>query len=453
MDPCPFVRILIGNLTMKLPSSSMTSSTKPPPIYCKIKLDNFPNQQATIPYVHQEDFHDSVSQSVVAACFNLNKYELDRLLNNNKSNKTFTTPCLKIEVYEEGRRFEPSCFSSSRRSSGKLLGIVQVKLDLKGAENRVVEICNGWIPIGVDKKNKNKNKNELFVSVKTEPDPRFVFKFGGEPETSPQVFQIQGNTKQAVFTCNFTCRNSTDRNLGCSRLESYNSWQPEKDQSSKERKGWSITVHDLSGSPVAMASMVTPFVPSPGTDQVSKSNPGAWLILRPSQSTWKPWGRLEAWRDRSALGYRFQILNDDDTNNTTIVDSCISTKTGGKFTIDTTNSNIIPTPFTSPQSSCDFGSWTTESGSRPNSRPGSGSGSDFGFLFQKKGFVMSSTVEGVGNCSRPAVEIGVRHVSCTEDAAAFVALAAAMDLSMDACMSFSHKLRKEFVQHKSFDFV
>jgi hypothetical protein len=40
----------------------------------------------------------------------------------------------------------------------------------------------------------------------------------------------------------------------------------------------------------------------------------------------------------------------------------------------------------------------------------------------------------------------VKHVNCAEDAAAFVALAAAMDLSMDACKLFSEKLRKELRQ-------
>lgn len=59
---------------------------------------------------------------------------------------------------------------------------------------------------------------------------------------------------------------------------------------------------------------------------------------------------------------------------------------------------------------------------------------------------MSSTVAGDGKRSMPEVEVGVQHVSCTEDAAAFVALAAAMDLSMDACRSFSQKLRKELRQ-------
>jgi hypothetical protein len=60
-------------------------------------------------------------------------------------------------------------------------------------------------------------------------------------------------------------------------------------------------IHDLSGSPVAAASMVTPFVPSPGSDRVSHSNPGAWLILRPDhrvKNSWRPWGRLEAWREQ-----------------------------------------------------------------------------------------------------------------------------------------------------------
>ena len=48
-----------------------------------------------------------------------------------------------------------------------------------------------------------------------------------------------------------------------------------------QRKGWMVTIHDLSGSPVAAASMVTPFVPSPGSGRVSRANPGASLVLQP----------------------------------------------------------------------------------------------------------------------------------------------------------------------------
>lgn len=92
----------------------------------------------------------------------------------------------------------------------------------------------------------------------------------------------------------------------------------DRDKQGRERKGWMIIIYDLSGSAVAAASMITPFVPSsPGSDRVSRSNPGAWLILRPegvSISSWKPWGRLEAWRERGpvdGLGYKFQLASDN----------------------------------------------------------------------------------------------------------------------------------------------
>jgi hypothetical protein len=45
---------------------------------------------------------------------------------------------------------------------------------------------------------------------------------------------------------------------------------------------------------------------------------------------------------------------------------------------------------------------------------------------------MSAAVQGEARCSKPTVEVGVAHIGCAEDAAAFVALAAAVDLSMEA---------------------
>lgn len=185
--------------------------------------------------------------------------------------------------------------------------------------------------------------------------------------------------------------------------------------------------------------MITPFVPSPGSHLVSRSNPGAWLILRPGgNGTWKPWGRLEAWRENNshnAVGYRFEILP-AVTAPVMLVSSTISSRDGGKFIIDVTSG---VTPMNSPNGSWDLGS---------GSRSGSGSGSEFGLEPELlyRGFVMSATVAGEGKCSKPEVEVGVPLVSCTEDAATFVALAAAMDLCMDACKLFSQKLRKELRQ-------
>lgn len=173
-----------------------------------------------------------------------------------------------------------------------------------------------------------------------------------------------------------------------------------------------ITVYDLSGSAIAAASMVTPFVPSPGSDRVSRSNPGAWLILRPngaSVSSWKPWGRLEAWRDRGSidgLGYKFDLITDTGSG-IPIAEGRMSVKKGGRFCID------------------------------DNSRRESM------ILSLVRGFVMGSSVEGEGKVSKPAVQVGAEHVKCMADAALFVALSAAVDLSMDACRMFSCKLRKE----------
>lgn len=170
--------------------------------------------------------------------------------------------------------------------------------------------------------------------------------------------------------------------------------------------------------------MVTPFVPSPGSDRVSRSNPGAWLILgavggavgppgtADSVATnWKPWGRLEAWRERGpadggALGYRFQLVPDAAGADVPIADSSIGARKGGQFRIDVTAD----------------------------------------MAGAAAGFVMCSTVDGERKQSKPTVQVGVQHVSCMADVALFIALSAAVDLSMDACRLFSQKLRKELCQ-------
>lgn len=447
MDPCSFVRILVGSLALKFPVSSKPSLLSLQ-CFCKIKLKNFPTQKATIPLVNnqnQQGNHNPESNSLsnsLAACYSLDKTQIDNFLSRKKPKS------LEIEVYSRDNG------ATCGLKDGKLLGKVTVPLDLRKTESRPCVMHNGWIDIGENKKGES---TQFYLCVRVEPDSRYVFQFGGDPECSPQVFQVQGSVRQAVFTCKFSLRNPGDRNLvsmpSMTEPTPSRNWLPslgaDKDPPAKERKGWSITIHDLSGSPVAMASMVTPFVPSPGSDHVSRSNPGAWLILLPSHGTWKPWGRLEAWRERNAnaLGYRFELLHDSvsaSPTTTTLVNSVINSKNGGKFTIDMTNS--VSTPASSPHSSCDFGSG-----------PGSGSwsGSEFGLgllsPFVYKGFVMQSSVNnGNGRCNKTEVEIGVQHVNCTEDAAAFVALAAAVDLSVDACKSFTHKLRKELRQGQSF---
>uniref|UniRef100_A0A5B7BCV3 Putative Formin-like protein 18 n=1 Tax=Davidia involucrata TaxID=16924 RepID=A0A5B7BCV3_DAVIN len=437
MDPCPFVRLTVGNLALKIPVASKPARSvvhpSSSPCFCKIKLKNFPLQTAVVPYILPENQFPDGQVQTLAATFHLSKSDLDKLAGKSLfAGKLY----LKISIYT-GRRG-----TTCGVNSGRLLGKVSVPLDVAGTESRACVFHSGWVTVGKDAKS---SSAQFHLNVKAEPDPRFVFQFDGEPECSPQVFQIQGNIRQPVFTCKFSFRSTGDRNQRSRSLQSdssssrgwLSSFGSERERPGKERKGWSITVHDLSGSPVAAASMVTPFVASPGSDRVSRSNPGSWLILRPGDGTWKPWGRLEAWRERGAsdgLGYRFELIPDSAAAGIVLAESTVSLSKGGKFSIDlgansNTNGRSTPgnsmSPACSPRSSGDFG---------------------YGLwpYCMYRGFVMSATVEGEGRkYSKPTVEVSVQHVNCTEDAAAFVALSAAVDLSMDACRLFSQKLRKE----------
>lgn len=212
MDPCPFVRILVGNLALKFPTvtskPSFLSRIHPSSssCYCKIKLKSFPDEIATVPLVQDETTpaNGNLSHSL-AACFNLNKAQIDKILEKSKSSKSNNgVISLRVDVYTGSNGM--SCVTTD-----KLLGRVSVPLDLRGAESRPSVIHNGWAGIGENKKG---SQAQLYLTVKSEPDPRFVFQFDGEPECSPQVFQVQGSVKQAVFTCKFGFRNSNnDRNL------------------------------------------------------------------------------------------------------------------------------------------------------------------------------------------------------------------------------------------------
>ena len=75
-------------------------------------------------------------------------------------------------------------------NSGKLLGTIPVEVDLRAMETRASNILQGWFGIGEN--NKKGSSAQLYLSVKVEPDLRFVFEFDGEPKCSPQVYQVFG---------------------------------------------------------------------------------------------------------------------------------------------------------------------------------------------------------------------------------------------------------------------
>ncbi|CAL9050447.1 unnamed protein product [Musa banksii] len=424
MDPCPFVRLIVESLALKLPTMAKPvgpgvhpSAT---PCFCTVQLQDRPSSYCSVPLPLAVDPTSSTNLIDAPTSSSSSSPVIISVEPAAWQRSSGKRASLEVSVYV-GRTGSTCGFSS-----GRLLGRVRVAVDLETAATRAAVVQSGWVSMG-----SQTSAARLHLVVRTEPDPRFVFQFGGEPECSPVVYQIQGKcasgqsgcVRQPVFSCRFTAdrrRTTISRSLPTKRsFKRCLSFGGERDHEIRweQRKGWTVTIHDLSGSPVAAASIVTPFVPSPGSDRVSRSNPGAWLILHaigPSTTNWKPWGRLEAWRERGpadALGLRFELVTDAGPNSgLPIAESSLSVRKGGEFCIDPTvvAGAVMP------------GSWPFVGG-----------------------FVMAAAVEGQGKASKPTVQVGLQHVSCMADVALFIALSAAIDLSMDACQSFSQKLRSE----------
>ena len=227
----------------------------------------------------------------------------------------------------------------------------------------------------------------------------------------------------------------SDHNRTTQTDQMSNYWQNDNDVDQeaerRERKGWKVMIHDLSGSAVAAAFMATPFVPATGFDRVAKSNPGAWLVVRPDPvgpaESWLPWGRLEAWREighRDFVCLRLHLLPEGQEAGVLVSDVMISADKGGEFFIDMNRQTPVGAPVPSPQNNVRDDLAAALSG------PTDG------------GFVMNCRVQGEGKGSKPLVQLAVKHVTCVEDAAIFMALAAAVDLSIEACKPFPRKAKK-----------
>lgn len=200
MDPCPFVRLTVDSLALRLPEAAMNKQIggeihpSATPCYCKLRIKHFPSQKALLPLSSFSTTASSSSppeSSASAPGFHLDADAIRRVSGKKTS--------LRISVY--AGRMGHTCGVAS----GKLLGRVDVAVDLAAALSRTVVFHSGWRNLGEDG---DKPSARLHLLVRAEPDPRFVFQFGGEPECSPVVYQIQGNIRQPVFSCKF----SSDRN-------------------------------------------------------------------------------------------------------------------------------------------------------------------------------------------------------------------------------------------------
>ncbi|KAJ1399406.1 hypothetical protein SESBI_30340 [Sesbania bispinosa] len=390
MDPQAFIRLSIGSLGLRC--SGIELNTRKSGIrrlsstyVCEIRLRGFPVQTSSVP--------------------------LDNLCR---------------------RRKESHCGVGTKRQQ---IGIFKMQVGPEWCEGKPLILFNGWIGIGKNKQESRKPGAELHLKVKLDPDPRYVFQFEDITTLSPQIVQLRGSIRQPIFSCKF----SKDRTvtlqvlspnmlLEVSQIDPLSTyWSDSTDIADleterRERKGWKVKIHDLSGSAVAAAFITTPFVPSSGCDWVARSNPGAWLIVRPDvcrSESWQPWGKLEAWRERGirdSICCRFHLLSEAQEGGELLMSEIhINAEKGGEFFIDTEKhlrtASSAASPIPSPQSSGDFGALSPV----------------------VAGFVMSCRVQGEGKRSKPLVQLALRHVTCVEDAAIFMALAAAVDLSIEAC--------------------
>ncbi|XP_058004369.1 uncharacterized protein LOC110657282 [Hevea brasiliensis] len=196
--PCPFVCLIIESLALKVPlatkpaGSGVHPSTLP--CFCKLRIKNFPSQTALIPLCSTAN-DSSPDTSTFANGFHLDANTIRCL-----PGKPIT---LRVEVFTG--RMGCTCGVNG----GKLLGQVQVSVDLRNVQSNPRVFQNGWLKLG---NQPNKPATLLHLVVQAEPDPRFVFQFGGEPECSLVVFQIQGNIRQPFFSCKFYAdRNSRTR--------------------------------------------------------------------------------------------------------------------------------------------------------------------------------------------------------------------------------------------------
>ncbi|XP_059649036.1 uncharacterized protein LOC132294991 [Cornus florida] len=406
MDPQAFIRLSISSLGLRFPGRVTNAAYSfSSPCSCEIRLRGFPVQTTSVPLVSSPE--STLDSQSIASSFYLEESDLRALLTPGCFYAAHA--CLEIAVFL-GRKGSHCGIGVKRQQ----IGTFKLEVGPEWGEGKPAILFHGWIGIGKSKQ-EGKPVAELHLRVKLDPDPRYVFKFEDDTKLSPQVVQLQGAIKQPIFSCKFSGDSAdqvTER---------------------RERKGWKVKIHDLSGSAVAAAFITTPFVPSTGCDWVAKSNPGAWLIVRPDAcrpETWQPWGKLEAWRERGirdSICCRFHLLSESqECGDLLMSEVFINSEKGGEFFIDTDRQTRAPaTPIPSPQSSGDFAGLSPAVG----------------------GFVMRCRVQGEGKSSKPLVQLAMRHVTCVEDAAIFMALAAAVDLSIEACRLFRKRIIRKSTRH------
>ncbi|KAJ3679550.1 hypothetical protein LUZ60_017561 [Juncus effusus] len=389
MDPSVFLRRLIFNLAVRFPLGASTATTaikealSSASLYVRIKLaDGRFSKSAPLHIVSCDDVGWFAAPKGPAVAFDFSKLELSRFAKGAVN--------LTLQVYA---CFDDCCPTVLLSSQDWVLGSTTLKINLsKSMEERVMEHHSGWRDVEMKD---GPCFSQLHVSVCTEKEERFVFKASKCPAASnSRVCHVQESKRsRSVFSYLFS-QDSVMSGGKTGGLKLVKKWIKKKlGLADQKAQDCSVTVQDKSGLPAAVALMTEPFVPTLDTNSITSVKPGSWLILQPTNSRkWEAWGKLSSWTEpaEGRITYRFERLT-DSLDGISVSYSSISRKDGRRFSID------LPTDRT-------------------------------------RGFVMSASVKGERKRQSSAlnVEVAAKFVRSKEDLVAYMALAAALDLSVDA---------------------
>ncbi|XP_042445486.1 uncharacterized protein LOC122030340 [Zingiber officinale] len=158
MDPCPFVRLIVESFALKLPPAARLAGPgvhpSPTPCFCSIQLQDFPSLTAPLPRAFDLTSSTNLIDAAAAAA---------------------SAPSSPVII-----NLDPAALE---KMSGRA--------DAGPAAVQATVVQNGWVSMA-----SGQGAARLHLLVWTEPDPRFVFQFGCEPECNPVVYQIQGGNPE-----------------------------------------------------------------------------------------------------------------------------------------------------------------------------------------------------------------------------------------------------------------
>jgi hypothetical protein len=206
MDPCAFVRLTVDQLLLKLPSVPRPSSgagvhPSTTPCFFTLHLQDHPSLTHTAPLPLAASPPSGASAPRAnPVVLSLDADAVQRL-------SASARPAELVVSVHAGQAGKGNCGMSTACA----LGRVRVAVDVaRAAAGETVVARDGWVDVGKTASGSSSSaRAQIHMVVRAEPDPRYVFQFGGEPECGPVVYQVPGGgagggQRQPLFTCRFS---------------------------------------------------------------------------------------------------------------------------------------------------------------------------------------------------------------------------------------------------------